>query len=75
VVINLVPGQLDPMIAAEMERLGLKADALIPEDEVLNRFDLEQKPLLHMPDESSAVRAVDGLMEKILSQSGLGFKK
>jgi CO dehydrogenase maturation factor len=66
VVINLVPGKLDPLITREMEQLGLKADAIIPEDEALYQFDLEQKPLLNMPDTSIAVRAVNALMEKVI---------
>jgi len=66
VVVNFVPGSIDPLIAEEMERLGLKADAIIPEDEMLGRFDLEQKPLMEMPDDSAAVEAVDGLMAGLL---------
>jgi CO dehydrogenase maturation factor len=66
VVINLVPGKLDPLITREMEQLGLKADAIIPEDDALYRFDLEQKTLLNMPDTSIAVRAVNALMEKVI---------
>lgn len=66
VVINLVPGELDPLISREMEQLGLKADVLIPEDQVLYQFDLEQKPLLDMPDTSIAVQALNTLMDKII---------
>jgi CO dehydrogenase maturation factor len=68
VVINLVPEKLDPLIAREMEQLGLKADALIPEDDELYQFDLEQKPLLGLPDTSTAVLAVDNLMHKVLER-------
>jgi CO dehydrogenase maturation factor len=66
VVINLVPDKLDPLIAHEMEQLGLKADALIPEDDELYQFDLEQKPLLNIPETSIAVQAVHTLMEKVI---------
>ncbi len=65
VVINMVPDKLDPLVAGEMKRLGLKADILIPEDESLYRYDLEQKPLIDMPDNSPAVRAVAGLMTNL----------
>jgi len=61
-VINLVPDKLDPLVAEELKRLGLKADILIPEDENLYRYDLEQKPLIDMPDNSPAVQAVARLM-------------
>jgi CO dehydrogenase maturation factor len=65
VVINMVPGKLDALVANELEKLHIKADALIPEDEELYRFDLEQKNLLNMPDSSAAVQAVSDLMKKI----------
>jgi CO dehydrogenase maturation factor len=65
VVINLVPGKLDPLIEKELEKLHIKADALIPEDDELYRFDLEQKNLLNMPDSSAAVQAVNDLIKRI----------
>ena len=66
VVINFVPGQLDSYVAAELERLGLEAAALIPMDDNIKRYDLEQKSLLDLPDDSPAVRAVARLMSKVL---------
>jgi CO dehydrogenase maturation factor len=66
VVINMVPGKLDNLVVNELEKLHIKADALIPEDEELYRFDLEQKNLLNMPDSSAAVQAVSGLLKKII---------
>jgi CO dehydrogenase maturation factor len=66
VIINMVPGKLDFLITQEMEKLGFKADAIIPEDGELYRFDLEQKPLLNMPDSSAAVKAVYDFMAKLL---------
>jgi CO dehydrogenase maturation factor len=68
VIINLVPDKLDPLVTHEMEQLGLKADAIIPEDDELYQFDLEQKPLLGLPDTSTAVLAVDNLMHKVLER-------
>ncbi len=65
VIINLVPEKLDPLVADELERLGLKTDIIIPEDEVLYRYDLEQKPLIEMPDNSPAVQAVDRMMNNL----------
>jgi CO dehydrogenase maturation factor len=62
IVINLVPDKLDPMVSDELKRLGLKADVIIPEDNNLYRYDLEQKPLLEMPDNSPSVQAVTGMM-------------
>ena len=64
VIINMVPDKLDPLVVEELKRLGLKADVIIPEDKNLYRHDLEQKPLMEMPDTSPAVQAVAGLMAK-----------
>ena len=65
VVINLVPDKLDPLVTEELTRLGLKADIIIPEDKTLYRHDLEQKPLMDMPDNSPAVQAVAKMMANI----------
>jgi CO dehydrogenase maturation factor len=65
VVINMVPDKLDPLVVEELKRLGLKADIIIPEDKTLYRQDLEQKPLMDMPDNSPAVQAVAKLMAEL----------
>ena len=65
IIINLVPDKLDPLVAGELKRLGLKADIIIPEDKTLYRYDLEQKPLMAMPDNSPAVQTVAGLMARL----------
>ncbi|MCL5807032.1 MAG: AAA family ATPase [Deltaproteobacteria bacterium] len=67
IVINQAPGPLDPMIVAGLEELGVGADAVIPMDSLIADYDLQQKPLTDLPDTSPAVRAVDGLMEKLLA--------
>jgi CO dehydrogenase maturation factor len=64
-VINMVPDKLDLLVAEELKRLGLKADIIIPEDKTLYRQDLEQKPLMDMPDNSPAVQAVAALMPEL----------
>ena len=35
---------------------------MIPQDEDLYRYDLEQKPLMEMPDNSPAVQAMNIIM-------------
>lgn len=67
IIINMVAGdQLSPKIEEEMVRLGLEFTALIPMDEAIGQYDLEQKPLLELPDSSKAVVAIDKLMDKLL---------
>ncbi len=65
IVVNFVADQLDPLVVAEMERLGITPAALIPQDEEIVRYDLEQKPLLELPDNSKSVKAIGELMEKV----------
>jgi CO dehydrogenase maturation factor len=65
VIINAVTGELDPLVAAEMKRLGIMPAALIPEDDKIAKFDVELRPLLELPDTSSSVIAVNRLMSEI----------
>jgi len=65
ILINMVPDKLDPLVAEELKQLGLKADVIIPEDKTLYRQDLEQNPLMDMPDNSPAVQAVAALMAEL----------
>jgi CO dehydrogenase maturation factor len=74
IIINLVPGTLDPLLTQEMERLGIAPAAIIPVDEELKRYDLEQKPLFSLPDTARAVTAVNQLMDKLLSRTGVATK-
>ena len=69
VIISRVPGALDRHISQELERLGIEPLAIIPLDEEIYRYDLEQRSLLDLPDTSTAVRAVGELMDKILSRN------
>jgi CO dehydrogenase maturation factor len=71
VIINNVPGEVDPRIKEEMERLAITPAALIPADEQISQFDLEQKPLFQLPETSKAVAAVNELMDRLLSKSGV----
>jgi len=66
IVINQAPGQLDPMIVGALNELGVRADAVIPMDDLIADYDLQQKPLTELPDASPAVKAMDALMEKLL---------
>jgi CO dehydrogenase maturation factor len=66
VVISMVPGKLDPLVVAEMERLEITPSALIPLDEEIVQFDLKVRPLLELPETSKAVQAVDKLMAGVL---------
>ena len=68
IIINRVPKVIDPRITRELSELGLKPIATIPLDEELRQYDLEQKPLLELPDTSKAVQEIGKLMTKVLNQ-------
>jgi CO dehydrogenase maturation factor len=68
VVISMVSGQLDPLVVNELERLSLKPDAVIPQDEQIYQSDLNLKSMLDLPDESISVRAVDRMMADVLDR-------
>jgi len=65
-VVSFVPNGLDPRIGEELSRLGIEPAAIIPYDEEVRQYDIEQKSLLDLPDTSRAVVAVDDLMAKIV---------
>ena len=75
VLINIVPGQLAPMVGEELARLGIEPATLIPEDEEIYKADLELRPLLNLPDTSKAVVAVNNLMAGLLKESNLLAKR
>jgi CO dehydrogenase maturation factor len=68
-ILNLVPGVVDPLLKDEMARLGLAPTAIIPVDMDLKRHDLEQKPLSDLPDTAPAVKAVNELMDGLLGKT------
>jgi CO dehydrogenase maturation factor len=76
VIINQVPGgEIDPLLSREMERRGITATAVIPVDEEMMQYDLEQIPLFELPDTSKAVTAVNQLMEALLKQENIEAKR
>jgi len=75
VIINQVPdGKIDPLLSQEMDRLGITAAAVIPVDDAVQRYDLEQKPLFDLPDNSVAVEAVGQLMDMLLKSANIQVK-
>lgn len=67
VIINLVPDGLDPMVAEELKKLKIKPTAIIPLDEEVANYDIKMKPLLTLPDNSRAVKAIGDLMNKLIN--------
>jgi CO dehydrogenase maturation factor len=71
-IITRVPGGLDEHIGEELKNLNIEPLAFIPLDAQIQRFDLEQRSLLELPDTSPAVQAVKKLMDNILVQNSVG---
>lgn len=66
VFVNMVPGEIDPAVSVEIEKLGLEIFAAVPLDKNVNEFDLSGRSLLELPDNSPAVMAVDAAMGNLL---------
>ena len=74
IVINMVPGKVDPLVQGEMERLDITPAVFIPVDDEIKQYDLEQKPLYQLPDSSVAASAVNELMNKLIKSDNVFSK-
>jgi len=68
VVMNQSPLEIDPLVAAELGRLNVSLDAVVPEDRLIMEYDWSQRSLLELPDDSASVKAVDKMMATITSR-------
>jgi CO dehydrogenase maturation factor len=66
VIINMVPEKVDPLVSAELGRLGLEPAAIVPLDEKVYEYDLAMRPLLELPDDAASARVIDGLLARLL---------
>ena len=67
-VVNRAPDQLNQAFLDEVAQIGVPLLCTIPQDDHLLEFDMEQRSMLELPDDSPAVLAVDNLMEKVMQQ-------
>jgi CO dehydrogenase maturation factor len=65
-ILNRAPDELDTNIREEIERQGVDLLGVIPVDEKVFKYDLEGTPIMNLPDESTAVKAVSDIMEKAM---------
>jgi len=66
VIINRVPGVVDPVVAEVLQKLGIDGIVEVPADESIYQADLAQQPLTELGDDSVAVKAISALMARIL---------
>jgi CO dehydrogenase maturation factor len=64
-VVCRLPGELPGSMAQEIDRMGLELAGIIPYDDLLVEYELAGKPLLELPDDSVAAKAVCQIAEKL----------
>ena len=58
-------GKLPESMSREIERMGLDLAGIVPHDNMVSEYELAGKPLLELPDESAAVKAVCEIAQKL----------
>ena len=69
-VVNRAPETLGKVFLEEAEKIGVPIICTLPNDDALLEYDMERRSLLELPDDSPAVVAVDGMMEKVIEVVG-----
>jgi CO dehydrogenase maturation factor len=64
-IINGAPEKLAPHFAEEVARAGVPVAGIVPVDELLPQYELEEKPLTLLPDSSPAVQSIREIAAKI----------
>ncbi len=67
VIINRVNGELPAGIRAEVEAAKLHLAGCVPEDPLISRYDAEGRPTVQLADDASAVQALDGIFDAIIT--------
>ncbi len=65
VVINRATAETKEKLQEYAREIGLEVIGIVPEDENVRRYDYEGKPLIELPDDTPALRAVREIAEKI----------
>jgi len=68
-VANRVPDALRATVVRSIESLGLDCLAVVPEDPLVQEYDIAGKPLMALPDTSLAYRAIKDLVGKMLLEA------
>lgn len=66
IVVSRAPEKLNDAFMKEVNDIGLPILGIIPDDEMLLKYDMEQRSLMDLPEESSSVQAVKKMMDKIM---------
>jgi CO dehydrogenase maturation factor len=75
VVVNRCHDGIETILEEEIRRRGLELAGVIPNDPAVERFDLEGRPMLHLPEDSAASRALSHVMDRLLFGAEKGMKE
>ena len=64
-VVSRLANGLPESMSREIDRLGLELIGTVPYDDQVSEHELSGKPLLELPDDSTAVKAVSEIVEKL----------
>ncbi len=64
-IVNRAPETLGKAFLDEVERIGIPILCIIPDDNNLLEFDMEQRSLIELEDDSPAVEAINQMMKKV----------
>ncbi len=67
-VINRVIGYEGEELRKRAEGYNVQVAGLVPQDEMVFRFDLEGKPVFELPEDSMSVKALFGILESLQIQ-------
>jgi CO dehydrogenase maturation factor len=65
-----VIGELTPALRAKAETMGVPLLAVVPYDPLLVEFDAQGRPLVELPDDAAASKAVVEIAERLLAERG-----
>ncbi len=65
VIINRATPEVEGKLQDYVKEIGLEVAGIIPEDEMVRKFDVEGVPLTQLPEESKAYRAIKKIVEKL----------
>jgi len=64
-IANRVPESLNERVRRDLQNVGLECLAIIPEDELVQEFEVEGKPVYTLPRVSKAFRSVVEIVDRL----------
>ena len=69
-IVNCAPQDVSPRFIEEIEKTGMPLLGFVPENASVPEYDIEEKALTSLPDESPVVAAVCDIAQKLFSNGG-----